>query len=84
MSAVIVGTKSEAPISGSKAEYYLNLHERWFDLIFIPGKVVINGHGWGHGVGMSQYGARARALEGMKYQEILKYYYKGIDVVKWY
>ena len=38
----------------------------------------ITGSGWGHGLGMSQYGARGMALEGYDYQEILKYYYSGI------
>ncbi len=38
------------------------------------------GKGWGHGVGMSQYGANSLAKKGYKYDEILKYYYTGIDV----
>lgn len=38
--------------------------------------------GFGHGVGLSQYGADARAKEGLKYDEILKYYYTGIDLKK--
>ena len=35
--------------------------------------------GYGHGVGMSQYGANALAKEGKTYDEILKWYYTGID-----
>jgi len=35
--------------------------------------------GWGHGVGMSQYGAQALAQQGRTYTEILKKYYKGIS-----
>jgi stage II sporulation protein D len=38
----------------------------------------ITGSGWGHGLGMSQYGARGMAQEGFNYEEILKYYYSGI------
>ncbi len=38
---------------------------------------VIQGSGWGHGVGMSQYGAKGMAEAGFKYDEILKYYYTG-------
>lgn len=34
-----------------------------------------NGAGWGHGVGMSQYGAQARALDGQSYVDILEAYY---------
>ena len=36
--------------------------------------------GYGHGVGMSQYGANALAREGKSFEEILKWYYTGIDV----
>ncbi len=36
--------------------------------------------GYGHGVGMSQYGANGMALEGYQYQEILQYYYQGVEI----
>ena len=36
--------------------------------------------GYGHGVGMSQYGANAMAKEGRDYKEILKHYYSGIQI----
>ena len=38
---------------------------------------LIDGRGWGHGVGMSQYGARGYARAGWQYQRILKHYYHG-------
>ena len=38
------------------------------------------GRGWGHNVGMSQWGAYAQALEGRTYEEILKFYYTGITI----
>ena len=38
------------------------------------------GSGWGHGVGMSQYGAYAMATLGYDYREILGYYYKGTSI----
>jgi stage II sporulation protein D len=38
---------------------------------------LFNGHGWGHGVGMSQYGAYGYALHGSTYQQILAHYYPG-------
>ncbi|RJE91025.1 SpoIID/LytB domain-containing protein [Paenibacillus sp. 1011MAR3C5] len=41
-----------------------------------------NGTGFGHGVGMSQYGALSLAQQGYDYQYILKYYYKGITIAK--
>ena len=42
--------------------------------------VTFSGKGWGHGVGMSQYGANSLAKKGYKFDEILKYYYTGIEV----
>ena len=36
--------------------------------------------GYGHGVGMSQYGANQMALEGKNYEEIIKHYYTGVDI----
>lgn len=43
---------------------------------------VVPGKGFGHGVGMSQYGAYGFASEGRSYKQILKHYYKGVDVQK--
>ncbi len=40
----------------------------------------VTGTGWGHNVGMSQWGARAMATQGMTYEEILKFYYTGIEI----
>ena len=37
-------------------------------------------HGYGHGVGMSQYGANCLAAQGKTYKEILQYYYKGVTI----
>jgi stage II sporulation protein D len=37
----------------------------------------ITGHGWGHGLGLSQYGAYGYAQHGWKYDRILKHYYSG-------
>jgi stage II sporulation protein D len=39
--------------------------------------VVVTGRGWGHGVGMSQWGARGYALHGWKWEQILAHYYPG-------
>ena len=40
------------------------------------------GRGWGHGIGMSQYGAKQMAEEGFTYDEILQHYYTGVTI-KW-
>ncbi len=39
--------------------------------------MTFHGSGWGHGVGLSQYGARGRALAGQTHQTILAHYFKG-------
>jgi stage II sporulation protein D len=41
---------------------------------------VIDGRGWGHGVGMSQYGAQGYAAAGWKYPRILAHYYRNTDL----
>lgn len=41
---------------------------------------VFNGKGWGHGVGMSQEGAKGFARNGYTYDQILKHYYTGITI----
>lgn len=38
------------------------------------------GRGWGHGIGMSQYGAKQMAEEGYTYDEILQHYYSGVRI----
>lgn len=38
------------------------------------------GRGWGHGIGMSQYGAKQMAAEGFTYDEILEHYYTGVTI----
>jgi|GEM_PF-1513132 len=45
-----------------------------------PGEVVFTGRGWGHGVGMSQYGAQGAAELGCSHTEILEHYYQGTRV----
>jgi SpoIID/LytB domain protein len=45
-------------------------------------KVIIDGGGWGHGIGMSQYGAYGRALRGDSAEQILEHYYSGASVDK--
>lgn len=46
--------------------------------------VIINGIGYGHGVGMSQMGAMYLSENGYNYDDILKHYYTGIEIKKIY
>ncbi len=45
-----------------------------------PGSLVVNGRGFGHGLGMSQWGAQGMALAGSTFDEILGHYYTGIEL----
>lgn len=45
-------------------------------------EMIFQGQGWGHGVGMSQWGAYSMAKEGVSPEEIVHYYFKGIEIVQ--
>jgi stage II sporulation protein D len=45
-----------------------------------PTSYTVYGKGFGHGLGLSQYGAKAMADSGFNYEEILKYYYTGVEI----
>jgi SpoIID/LytB domain protein len=60
---------------------YTNFKSYFFDTPVNNNDVyVIKGKGFGHGVGMSQHGAQARAKSGQKYDQILKFYYDGVTI----
>ena len=44
------------------------------------GSLVLDGIGWGHGVGMCQWGAYGMSRKGKKVDEILQYYYPGTEI----
>jgi stage II sporulation protein D len=68
---------SGAEISGTEIRSLFGLNSTNFTVALIDGAVVFETRGFGHGVGMSQYGARAMALEGADYEQILTHYYTG-------
>lgn len=71
-------------ITGSQFRSALGLNSANFELKFNKNDITITTYGYGHGVGMSQWGANAMAKEGKKYDEILTHYYQGIDIEKLY
>ena len=46
----------------------------------VPASFVLHGKGWGHGVGLCQIGAAVMGEQGYTYDQILKYYYKGVEI----
>lgn len=71
-------------LSGREFREALGLQSTMFDIETIDGQVRIIQQGYGHGVGMPQYGAQGMALAGYTYDEILRYYYRGVEIVNWY
>ncbi|HEY8347512.1 MAG TPA: stage II sporulation protein D [Symbiobacteriaceae bacterium] len=67
-------------LSGREFRERLNLRSTNFNVSLQDGKIVIETTGYGHGVGMSQYGANGMAKAGKGYQEILNHYYQGITL----
>ncbi|MBQ8682077.1 MAG: stage II sporulation protein D [Bacilli bacterium] len=60
----------------------LGLRSCDFEFVLVGSNVEIKTKGYGHGVGMSQYGAHGMAKEGYSYKEILGHYYVGTTLVK--
>lgn len=75
--SIIIGSIS---VPGTKMRSLFNLRSTKFDLSFENGNVIFSVTGYGHGVGMSQYGANAMAKEGKTYKEILSHYYSGTTI----
>ncbi|MDO4567330.1 MAG: stage II sporulation protein D [Clostridia bacterium] len=65
-------------ITGRQFRAALELNSANFTLEISGAKVLVRTVGFGHGVGMSQYGANAMAAAGHSYDEILRHYYTGI------
>ena len=67
--------------SGREVREKLGLPSSCFTIDYANGKYTFTTKGSGHGVGMSQYGAQAMALDGASYKDILNHYYTGIEIV---
>ncbi len=52
----------------------------YLETMNMTNEFTIKGHGYGHGVGMSQYGSKVMAEEGFDFEDILKYYYPGVQI----
>ena len=86
----IVGASGTAHVRGGRIRSALGLREQLFVIdrrYDADGRVtgfVFTGRGWGHGVGMCQVGAYGLARQGWSYERILKAYYTGIELTKYY
>ena len=70
--------------TGSDVAYYLGVRSNYFNIYIENNNVVVLTKGYGHGVGMSQYGAEGMSKNGYTYREILEHYYQGTTIKNLY
>jgi stage II sporulation protein D len=83
----VKGTGGSATFEASKLRFAIGLHSTFFNVgkvtgaqLGMPGNGTyfqFAGRGWGHGLGMSQWGARGMADRGFNYRQILNHFYPG-------
>lgn len=83
------GYVAEMPVcgqvfSGTRLRSAFSLRSAAFTVVYDADNnaFVFTTHGYGHGVGLSQYGAKAMAEQGKTWQEILEWYFPGCEVVE--
>ncbi|MBC2579842.1 stage II sporulation protein D [Clostridium sp. DJ247] len=69
-------------ITGVKFRNIMALNSANFSIKYDTNGLQINCIGYGHGVGMSQWGANAMAKSGQDYKQILTHYYSGVNIIK--
>lgn len=80
---VVVSPRGELTLSGDqfrKTVGYGVIKSTQFTVKIAHGEALFSGTGNGHGVGLCQWGAKQRALDGFSYTEILSYYYPGTEL----
>lgn len=85
----IIGSNGTKTLKGGRIRSALRLREQLFviDKRYSGDRVTsytFTGRGWGHGIGMCQYGAFGLAKMGVKFDDIIRHYYTGVDVTKAY
>lgn len=77
VTAQVIGGKT---FTGMQLRTLLELRSPSFTIDYTDGGFHVKTRGYGHGVGMSQYGADYMARQGSSWQEILKRYYTGVEI----
>ena len=76
----IIGDAGNLTVTGNTFRQKLGLRSTKFDLAVGPTSISVAGNGFGHGIGMSQWGARGMAERGQQYREILTHFYDGTQL----
>lgn len=77
---VLTARAGDRTVTGGEVRAALGLRSADFDIAYDDEQAVITTRGYGHGVGMSQYGANAMAAAGSSWREILAHYYPNCDI----
>jgi stage II sporulation protein D len=76
----VISRRGITSINPSLGRFYVKGANTKKSYAVIPQLYTFNGRGWGHGVGLSQWGARGMAENGFKYDEILTHYFPGTQI----
>ena len=82
--AQFIGSKKNLQLTGNELRSKFSLPSTLFDIKISGKKIIFEGYGSGHGVGMSQNGANAYAKHGWDYKKILAHYYRNTILKKLY
>ena len=78
----VVGDRGTATVSGKKLRKTLDLRSTLFRISTDGNNLRVKGRGFGHGLGLSQWGAYYLAKQGVDYQQILKHYYQSANLTE--
>ncbi len=84
VSVIIRHAGGTLSISGNKFRLQFPdkmIRSTYFTASRASGGLVLKGHGWGHGVGMCQWGAKGLSDSGKSYKDILRYYYRNTGII---
>lgn len=81
----ILGINKDLNLTGNQFRNIIGpktLKSTRFQIAFHGDTLKFLGHGWGHGIGMCQWGAKTMSDKHINYKRILRFYYRGIRIVK--
>ncbi|MEM1369718.1 MAG: SpoIID/LytB domain-containing protein [Cyanobacteria bacterium P01_H01_bin.15] len=76
----VVGTRGSKVLTGAQIRKALDLRSTLFRIQSNGGSFYVFGRGFGHGVGLSQWGAQYLSTQGVSYQQILAHYYQQANI----
>jgi stage II sporulation protein D len=82
LSLKIIGDRGVKKLSGAQFRKVLDLRSTLFTIAADKGIFQVEGRGYGHGIGLSQWGTYSLAQQGVGYQQILAHYYKNASLTQ--